>query len=191
MFCTASAARPTTAQRSASAASWRSTTEPSAPGPGPATWAAQTSTPLAAPATPPASPWAHWERDWRWSCLRAARLKPGWPTMPRRRLLYSASHARRVSPAGWSVQMDGGHIGMNAISCPGALSVCYVAGEWGLVGKTTDRGATWSATSLGMQRNFDAINCPSSTWCVAVGQNGLIEITHDGGGTWTQEQSGT
>ena len=104
---------------------------------------------------------------------------------------YRTTGMTSAGGSGWSVQMDGLHIGMNAISCPGALSVCYVAGEWGLVGKTTDRGATWSATSLGMQRNFDAINCPSSTWCVAVGQNGLIEITHDGGGTWTQEQSGT
>lgn len=63
-------------------------------------------------------------------------------------------------------------------------NVVLAAGQNGLVGRSTDGGATWTFTHVGT-RNLDALAFATDTVAVAAGDNGALWRSTDAGQTWT------
>lgn len=69
----------------------------------------------------------------------------------------------------------------------------YIAGLFGKIMKTTDKGETWTELNTGLsdQITLYSIACTNENTCYAVGDKGTIIKTTDGGATWKTEKSGT
>lgn len=50
----------------------------------------------------------------------------------------------------------------------------FTVGDLGLIAKTTDDGATWTALTVPVSSSLFAIDCPTHEVCWAVGDNGRI-----------------
>ena len=67
----------------------------------------------------------------------------------------------------------------------------WIAGEGGLVIRSTDGGVTWETTDTGVDTTLLSISFTSVNSGVAVGESGTIVVTADGGSTWQRSEAGT
>ena len=67
----------------------------------------------------------------------------------------------------------------------------WIAGEGGLVLRSTDGGVSWDTVDTGVDATLLSISFSSNDNGVAVGEGGAILVTDDGGGTWRSSDSGT
>lgn len=74
-------------------------------------------------------------------------------------------------------------------SCKVTEQIAYLAGNRGLIMKTTDGGETWSKLPSQTTRNLFSITFTDQNngWCA--GEEGIILHTTNGGSTWTQQSS--
>ena len=82
-------------------------------------------------------------------------------------------------------QIDQGiqpHMSAVQVGEDGAITI---AGEFSLILRSTDGGATWKALNKGEATVF-ALDLRPDGIGYAVGQDGLVLRTHDGGATWTK-----
>lgn len=67
----------------------------------------------------------------------------------------------------------------------------YIAGLGGILKKTTDGGASWTALPTSVSSGLYGIDFKSKSTGLAVGENGVILKTTNGGDNWRQITSGT
>ena len=148
--------------------------------------------------------------------LASASVKAGGVGAPALgRYSFAASGAWRVvrSPQGATG-------GLSTITCP-TSRVCFAVGAGGVILASTDGGASWRVQRSPVEKGpgpvypcpkdwvpppnvhrpyvcrilidpaLDAIDCPTSTACLAVGEGGNIVATLDGGATWQSRPSRT
>ncbi len=72
---------------------------------------------------------------------------------------------------------------LEAVSC--AAPTCVAVGSKGLVARSVDGGATWSAGQAPTTVDLEAVSCTSSTRCLAAGAEGAVLTSVDGGATWS------
>jgi len=76
---------------------------------------------------------------------------------------------------------------MHGIACTGQQ--CVGAGGHGLLARSSNGGATWSALDGGTIEDLQGVACPTIVDCVVVGPAGSVLITSNGGTTWTTRPS--
>jgi photosystem II stability/assembly factor-like uncharacterized protein len=77
---------------------------------------------------------------------------------------------------------------MLSIACMSA-STCVEVGDGGVIKRTTNGGATWTADATQFNQALTQVTCPSSTVCYAAGDRGTVLTSSDGGVTWSQTAS--
>ncbi len=114
----------------------------------------------------------------------------------------SPSHLNGVDAGRWVVARDqsgapvvpssggaaGGAGSFNAVSCPSATECVAVGGDanlGGVASTSLNGGGTWSQGAMeANEPQLDAVDCSTTSVCVAVGQGATVRST-DGGKTWT------
>ena len=85
---------------------------------------------------------------------------------------------------GWQNPIPSGDL-LLSISCP-ITTVCYTAGNAGLVLTTLDAGAHWTVLNAGETNNIEGISCANAVTCVAVDDLGYSFTTVNAGVDWTR-----
>ncbi|MCX6281964.1 MAG: YCF48-related protein [Bacteroidetes bacterium] len=67
----------------------------------------------------------------------------------------------------------------------------YIAGDYGMIAKTTDGGATWFMQNSGTSWELESVYFTDAYTGYAAGVHGTIIKTTDGGATWVSLNSGT
>ena len=67
----------------------------------------------------------------------------------------------------------------------------YIAGDYGMIAKTTDGGTTWFMQNSGTSWELESVYFPDANTGYAAGVHGTIIKTTDGGATWISLNSGT
>ncbi|MCH8186402.1 MAG: ABC transporter permease subunit [Chloroflexi bacterium] len=67
----------------------------------------------------------------------------------------------------------------------------WIAGEKGLVLRSTDGGVSWETVDTGVDATLLSVAFASADKGVVVGEGGTILVTSDGGRTWQQSDAGT
>ena len=67
----------------------------------------------------------------------------------------------------------------------------WIAGEKGLILRSTDAGLSWDTVDTGVDATFFSVAFASPNQGVAVGESGTILVTADGGRTWRSSDAGT
>ena len=70
--------------------------------------------------------------------------------------------------------------------CTQGLDTVYIAGENGLIAKSTDRGETWEKYHFSTRVDLNDIKFIDHYTGFAVGENGTVLKTTDAGENWTQ-----
>lgn len=90
----------------------------------------------------------------------------------------------------FSPQNSGVSVQLNAIDFF-SPSVGMVAGNSGVIRKTSDSGLNWTASNSGTMQDLTGIAFLNATTCLAVGKNGTILKTTNSGTSWSTVNSGT
>jgi len=77
------------------------------------------------------------------------------------------------------------------VSCPSSSTCFATAGPIESVDKSTDGGATWTATNFFSSFGVFSISCPTTSVCFAAGYGGDVYATTDGGANWISKHSGS
>ena len=67
----------------------------------------------------------------------------------------------------------------------------WIAGEGGLILRSTNGGVTWETVDTGVDATLLSVSFASASRGVAVGEGGAIVVTADGGRTWQSSDAGT
>ena len=67
----------------------------------------------------------------------------------------------------------------------------YIAGDYGMIAKTTDGGTTWFMQNSGTSWELESVYFQDANTGYAAGVHGVIIKTTDGGATWVSQASGT
>jgi photosystem II stability/assembly factor-like uncharacterized protein len=77
----------------------------------------------------------------------------------------------------------------NGVACSGL--VCVSVADHGLLARSVDGGAHWTAVTSGTTQNLYAASCSSTSQCIAVGAAGTVLTTSDGGAAWAPQPAPT
>lgn len=72
-----------------------------------------------------------------------------------------------------------------SVSCSDSAH-CVAVGEQGVIAKTANGWASWTAPNSTTTVGLTDVSCPDAATCYAVGANGTFLMSGDGGNIWTQ-----
>jgi photosystem II stability/assembly factor-like uncharacterized protein len=73
---------------------------------------------------------------------------------------------------------------MLSVACTSSTT-CVEVGDGGVIKRTTNGGATWTADTTQFDQALTQVTCPSSSICYAAGDRGTVLESSDGGVTWS------
>src|SRR4051812_44273779 len=88
-----------------------------------------------------------------------------------------------VAQETWNFKPVGTKANLNSISCPSA-SVCYAAGDSGVVLKTSNGGVDWTRQNIGMMESVLSVAFLNANDGYSLTTNGRLLKTSDGGDSW-------
>jgi photosystem II stability/assembly factor-like uncharacterized protein len=77
---------------------------------------------------------------------------------------------------------------MLSVACTSSTT-CVEVGDGGVIKRTTNSGATWTADTTEFDQALTQVTCPSSSVCYAAGDRGTVLESSDGGVTWSYTPS--
>jgi photosystem II stability/assembly factor-like uncharacterized protein len=77
---------------------------------------------------------------------------------------------------------------MLSVACTSSTT-CIEVGDGGVIKRTTNSGATWTADTTEFDQALTQVTCPSSSVCYAAGDRGTVLESSDGGVTWSYTPS--
>ena len=105
-------------------------------------------------------------------------------------VLCAGSTCEDETPSTWALVESGTTLALTDIAFVDS-SHLWIAGEKGLVLRSTDGGVSWETVDTGVDATLLSVSFNSADKGVVVGEGGTVLVTVDGGSTWQSSDAGT
>ena len=105
-------------------------------------------------------------------------------------VLCAGSTCEDETPSTWALVESGTTLALTDIAFVDS-SHLWIAGEKGLVLRSTDGGVSWETVDTGVDATLLSVSFSSADKGVVVGEGGTVLVTVDGGSTWQSSDAGT